>query len=236
MVKATAFALSFPAAEVRHVEALRPGFRTETGAAGSEITAASDWVSPGFFEASGMALVRGSDLSWQDVAGQPDVAVATARMAQLLFADADPLGAARANTDREAGDDRGHRRRRNERRPSHYRISADLPADYGLLSYSVAQRRREIGVRSALGTARARILSLVVGEGVVITCLGIVAGIPLAGWAQVTVGALLFQAPPVDSVAILITIAVVALASGIASAVPARTAARLAPSQALRHL
>lgn len=73
-------------------------------------------------------------------------------------------------------------------------------------------------------------------EGVVITGVGIVAGLPLAVWAGSTSGALLFQAPTVDSVAILITIATVALASTIASAVPARTAAKLPPAEALRHL
>lgn len=313
MVKATAFALSFPAAAVRHVEALTPGFRTETGAAGSEITAASDWVSPGFFEASGMALIRGRDLSWQDVAGQPDVAVVTAQMAQFLFADANPLGRrVRMPTgklvtivgiagDATSGDPRiaGFPRiylpvlqepRRMAggnlilRQDQPVNIRAELDAAvaglgrqsvtfmrtaneqtdlllarerllaklssffgalalvvvglglYGLLSYSVAQRRREIGVRSALGATRTRILALVVGEGLVITCLGIVAGIPLAVWARAAVSALLFKAPPVDVVAILVTIAVVALASGLASAVPARTAAKLAPSEALRHL
>lgn len=312
-VKATAFALSFPTAQVRQVEALTPGFRTDTSAAGSEITAASDWVSPGFFEASGMTLVRGRDLSWQDVAGQPEVAVATAGMARLLFADADPVGRrVRMPTgklvtivgiagDATSGDPRiagfpklylpvlqdprrmaGGNLILRQDQPVNLRAELDatvaalgrqsvtfmrtateqtdlllarerLLAElssffgalavivvtlglYGLLSYSVAQRRREIGVRSALGATRARIVFLVVGEGLLITSLGIVVGIPLAAWVRTTASTLLFQPPPVDSVAILGTIAVVALASGIASAMPARTAARLAPSEALRHL
>lgn len=312
-VSATAFALSFPTAEVRHVEALTPGYRAETGASGSEITAASDWVSPGFFETSGMALIRGRDLSWQDVAGQPEAAVVTRQMAQLLFADADALGRrvrmpsgklvtivgvagdATSGDPRIAGFPRIYlpllqeprrmaggnlilrqdqlvniraeldaviaglgrqsvtfMRTANEQTDlllARERLLATLSSFFGalavvvvtlglyaLLSYSVAQRRREIGVRSALGATRARILSLVVAEGVVITGVGIVAGLPLAAWARDASGALLFQAPPVDSVAILITIAIVALASTIASAVPARTAAKLAPSEALRHL
>lgn len=307
-----AFALSFPTAEVRHVEALPPAFRRETDAPGSEVTAASDWVSPGFFEASGMSLIRGRDFGWQDVAGQPDVAIVTAKMAQLLFADTDPLGErvrmpngkmvtvvgiagdATSGDPRIAGFPRIYlpllqeprrlaganlilrqdqpvsiraeldatiaalgwqsitfMRTANEQTDlllARERLLAKLSLFFGalalavvtlglfaLLSYSVAQRRREIGVRSALGATRTRILALIVGEGVVITGVGIVAGLPLAAWVRHASDALLFQAPTVDSVAILITIGIVALASTIASAAPARTAANLEPSEALRH-
>ena len=114
-VQATAFSLSFPTAEVRHVEALTPAYRADTNAPGSEITAATDWVSPGFFVASGMRLASGRDLTWQDSVGQPEVAVATARMAQMLFANAVPARPRRAAADGQTGNPGRSRRGCDER-------------------------------------------------------------------------------------------------------------------------
>lgn len=106
---------------------------------------------------------------------------------------------------------------------------------YGLLSYSVAQRRREIGLRSALGATRRSILSLVVGEAMMITVIGVMLGMPLAGWARAATSVLLFQPPAIDPLVVAFTITVVTVATAIASFAPARAAIKLAPADALRH-
>jgi predicted permease len=105
---------------------------------------------------------------------------------------------------------------------------------YGLLSYSVAQRTREIGVRMALGAPRRGILALVLGQGAVLGSVGVVAG--LAGAFGVTryLSSLLFGITPLDPatfVAVALVFAGVAL---FASYVPARRATGVDPLVALR--
>jgi putative ABC transport system permease protein len=105
---------------------------------------------------------------------------------------------------------------------------------YGVLAGSVAERTREIGVRSALGASRRDILALVVRHGMALTGLGIAIG--LAGSAAATQGlaALLFGVSRLDPVTYL---AVIALLSGVAllaCGVPASRAARVDPAITLR--
>jgi putative ABC transport system permease protein len=105
---------------------------------------------------------------------------------------------------------------------------------YGVLSGSVAERTREIGVRSALGASRSRILVRVLGQGLGLTALGI--GIGLAGAAVVTRGlaAMLFGVSRLDLVTHAGVIGLLAAVSAIACAVPAWRAAKVDPASTLR--
>jgi len=106
---------------------------------------------------------------------------------------------------------------------------------YGVLAYSVTQRTREIGLRMALGAPRARVLRLVIGEGMSVGMCGIAAGLVAAAALGRTLSSLLFgvrvhDLPTYAGVAVVL--AVVALA---ACALPARRAALVDPIVALRE-
>jgi putative ABC transport system permease protein len=105
---------------------------------------------------------------------------------------------------------------------------------YGVLSGSVAERVREIGVRSALGASRGNILALVVRQGMTLTGLGVVIGLGGAAAASQAIVTLLFGVRQLDAVTYLGVVALLLGVSGIACSVPAWRAARVDPSIALR--
>ena len=105
---------------------------------------------------------------------------------------------------------------------------------YGLISYSVSQRTREMGIRIALGAQRQDVIRLVVGEGARLTLLGIVAGMLAALGLTRLMRSLLFGVSAVDPftfVAVALLLALVAIA---ASYIPALRAVRTNPIDALR--
>jgi macrolide transport system ATP-binding/permease protein len=105
---------------------------------------------------------------------------------------------------------------------------------YGVTSYAVEQRTREIGVRMALGAADAEVLTLVLRQSMTLVALGIAAGLVVALALARTITSLLYDVAAVDPVtyvAIPIILAVVAFA---ACYVPARRASRVDPLLALR--
>jgi putative ABC transport system permease protein len=105
---------------------------------------------------------------------------------------------------------------------------------YGLVSYAVAQRTREIGIRVALGANPLAVLRMVVGDGVRLAAYGVVAG--AAGtWALTsTLRTLLYEVSPTDP-AVLIGTSIAALVlTSVASIVPAFRVLRVDPSAALR--
>ena len=106
---------------------------------------------------------------------------------------------------------------------------------YGLLAYSVEQRRQEMGIRRALGARRIDILQLVLGEGLGLTMAGIIAGLTGAFVISRALGALLFHTSPTDpgifGAMALLFFAVAMLASYL----PARRALRVDPVVAIRE-
>ena len=115
-------------------------------------------------------------------------------------------------------------------------IAAGLAAVgiYGVIAYSVAQRTREIGVRMALGAKRYQVIGLVLGHGVIWTALGV--GLGLGGAAALSryLASLLFGLTPLDAVTFVTVAAAFTVVATIAAYVPARRAATIDPSVALR--
>ena len=105
---------------------------------------------------------------------------------------------------------------------------------YGVVAYGVEQRRRELGVRLALGASRDRVLGLVLRDGMRLAVLGGVIGVLGAIGLTRLVERLLFGVKPVDPWTLgVVTVALLAVA-GVASLAPALKAARLQPTSALR--
>ena len=106
---------------------------------------------------------------------------------------------------------------------------------YGVISYSVSQRTREIGVRVALGAQRTNVLRLILGHGAVLAAAGI--GIGLAGAIGVTrfLRAMLFGVSPFDPMSFVAVTAVLSAVAFLASYIPARRAARVDPIVAVRE-
>jgi putative ABC transport system permease protein len=105
---------------------------------------------------------------------------------------------------------------------------------YGVMSFSVAQRSHEIALRMALGADRTRVVSLIVGEGIALACIGLALGLIGAYFLGRGMQSTLFGVGKIDlsvfaSVALLLLLAAV-----IACFVPARRAASVEPMQALR--
>ena len=106
---------------------------------------------------------------------------------------------------------------------------------YGVISYGVSQRTREIGIRVALGAARRDVLSLVVSQGMKILLIGAVSGTLLALLLTPIISGLLFGVSAVDPVAFLGSEVFLALVALLATYIPARRAANVDPLTALRY-
>ena len=106
---------------------------------------------------------------------------------------------------------------------------------YGVTSYAVAKRRREIGVRRALGARPAPVATLVAREGVAPALMGAVVGVGIAWWVAPLIGELLFRVSPRDPGTLLLAPVVLLLAALVATWLPALRALRIAPTEALRE-
>src|ERR1041384_78719 len=105
---------------------------------------------------------------------------------------------------------------------------------YGLTTYAVARRTREIGIRTALGATPAQATALVLRDGVLLVAGGLAAGGALGVMATRLLTRLLYGVSPLDPVAWAAVSTVLALAGGVAAFVPARHAARVDPLAAIR--
>jgi predicted permease len=106
---------------------------------------------------------------------------------------------------------------------------------YGLMAYSVAKRRNEIGIRVALGATRTAIVGMIVREVAILVSVGLVAGLVLSVFAAKTAASLLFGVKPTDAVVLTLGGLALAVIAAIASIVPAQRAAKLNPTSALRE-
>ena len=106
---------------------------------------------------------------------------------------------------------------------------------YSVLSYSVSQRTREIGVRVALGAERGSVLRLVVGSGIRLACLGIAAGTAAALALTQLMTDLLYGVRATDPVTFAGVAIALAATSLLACYIPARRAMKVDPMMALRH-
>ncbi|MBL8113447.1 MAG: FtsX-like permease family protein, partial [Acidobacteria bacterium] len=106
---------------------------------------------------------------------------------------------------------------------------------YGVISYSVAQRTREIGIRVATGAARGDILRLVVGRVGQLSALGILIGCAAAFVLSAPLQPLLFETRALDPLVFLGVALVLVLTAAMGSALPARRAANVDPAISLRQ-
>ena len=105
---------------------------------------------------------------------------------------------------------------------------------YGVVSYSVAQRTREIGVRMALGARRPAIARLVVGQGMRLGWIGLAIGLVLSVATMGVVSSVLYGVTPRDPLVLGSVVGILMLVVAIASLVPARRAMRIDPITSLR--
>jgi len=105
---------------------------------------------------------------------------------------------------------------------------------YAVLSYTVGQRTREMGVRMAMGAAPGSLVTLVLRQGMIPAGIGIGAGLVLGSLIVTVLRTLLFQVQPHDPLTALGVSAILALVALIACYVPAKRAAGVDPMVALR--
>jgi predicted permease len=106
---------------------------------------------------------------------------------------------------------------------------------YGVLAYAVSQRRQEIGVRVALGATPRSVMTLVVGQGMTLATIGVVAGIAGALVLTRVMATVLYNLRATDPVTFAVVIVVLMGTALVASWLPARRALRIDPVQALRY-
>jgi len=106
---------------------------------------------------------------------------------------------------------------------------------YGLKSYVVARRTREIGIRMALGATSQGVVELILREGIALAGAGLALGVVLALGAGRLVGSMLYQVSPFDPLVLALSFSILAAASIVATYIPARRATLVTPVSALRH-
>lgn len=105
---------------------------------------------------------------------------------------------------------------------------------YGVIAQNVASRRREIGIRLALGAERPRVVRAVLGDALLLAAAGVLAGWGIAALAQPVTRGVIFGVAPTDSTTYALVAAVTFVIATLAAYVPARRASRIDPAVVLR--
>jgi putative ABC transport system permease protein len=105
---------------------------------------------------------------------------------------------------------------------------------YGVISYSVARRSTEIGIRIAMGADPARILRMVLRQGIVLGVAGVAIGVASAVWLTRFLKTLLYGIQPLDAPTFVTTVALLFALTLMATWIPAQRATRVDPAVALR--
>ena len=106
---------------------------------------------------------------------------------------------------------------------------------YGLLSYGVASRTNEIGIRLALGAKTSDVLTMILREAFLLVVLGVVVGLPVVFLVTRFASVLLFGLSPTDPVSIIVASAILLIVALVAGYLPARRATKVDPIVALRY-
>jgi len=106
---------------------------------------------------------------------------------------------------------------------------------YGMMSYAVSQSAREIGIRMALGAQRRDVMKLVVGQGLVLTAIGMAIGLSAAFALSRLISSLLYDVSAADPLTFASVAGLMMFVALLACYFPARRATRIDPIVALRH-
>jgi predicted permease len=113
-------------------------------------------------------------------------------------------------------------------------LALSIVGVYGVLAYSVAERRHEVGIRLALGAQPSEVRSLFLRQGLVLASVGGILGLAVAVVLSRWIASLLFGVRPFDPLTYSVSAAVIAAAAILASCIPARRAASVDPMETLR--
>jgi len=106
---------------------------------------------------------------------------------------------------------------------------------YGVMSYTVAGRTREIGLRMALGAGRGQVIQLVLQEGLLLVAAGLVVGIPLSLGSSRLLHSFLFGLKATDPLSLIAVVLLLGIVAALAAFIPARRASKVDPMVALRY-
>ncbi len=106
---------------------------------------------------------------------------------------------------------------------------------YGTLSYNIARRTGEVGIRMALGAQRRTVMLTVLRDVLLLAVCGLALGVPIALGASKYVASLLYQVKPNDPLSLLSALVILLAAALLAGFFPARRASQIDPMTAIRH-